>query len=236
MNITESIATDIGGSIQVILGNTPEIQVYANSNINQYQWCDRRFRKTSDQWNNKSYDTRLEIKDMLINHIYSTLQLRLVPHEIAKKLQNFKFNIRCEYVYQDEKIVNVLHQRINEDHNSFVTNQRGNNWDYVEKGYLTDLKDITDVGGSYSGDILAPDLPTVQMWLREVHNLHINITKQYECKTTPATFMGWSLYIAGETFEENLKINEKLVSMTFRSYDDALEWGIDLCLTSIKIK
>jgi len=71
MNITESIAKEISFEVTEFLRKTPEIQVYANSNINQYQWRDGRFIETSDVWNNPSYDTRQEMRIALKTHLES---------------------------------------------------------------------------------------------------------------------------------------------------------------------
>lgn len=71
MNIIESIAKEISNDVADFLIKTPEIQVYANSNINQYQWRDGRFFDTSDVWNNPSYDTRLEMREALKIHLES---------------------------------------------------------------------------------------------------------------------------------------------------------------------
>jgi hypothetical protein len=71
MNITESIAKEISFEVAEFLRKTPEIQVYANSNINQYQWRDSRFTETSDVWNNPSYDTRQEMRVALKTHLES---------------------------------------------------------------------------------------------------------------------------------------------------------------------
>lgn len=69
MNITESIAKEISFELAEFLRKTPEIQVYANSNINKYQWRDGRFAETSDVWNNPSYDTRTEMRKALKTYL-----------------------------------------------------------------------------------------------------------------------------------------------------------------------
>ena len=66
----------------------------------------------------------------------------------------------------------------------------------------------------------------IQKWLREVHGIHINITKVYECSKTPAKFDGWNIYIAGKDFETEFKINSALISEYFDTYEEALEAGI----------
>jgi hypothetical protein len=71
-----------------------------------------------------------------------------------------------------------------------------------------------------------PTQSLLQKWLREVHNIHINITKLYECSKEPAIFEGWSIYIAGRTFETNYPINKDLLTKVFKTYKEALEKGL----------
>lgn len=71
MNITESIAKQIGGEIENLINNTPEIQIYENSNINSYQWRDSRFEETEDVWKNRKNDakTEEELIEILKRHL-----------------------------------------------------------------------------------------------------------------------------------------------------------------------
>jgi len=69
MNITKEIAEELGGKIKKILDNTPEIQIYANHNINEYQWRDNRYEEYSDTWKNKSYLTRRDLKNAIKEYL-----------------------------------------------------------------------------------------------------------------------------------------------------------------------
>ena len=69
MNITESIGQEIGQGVATFLKNTPEIQIYANSSINRYQWRDGRFKDRCDVWNNEDYATRMEMKNALMEYL-----------------------------------------------------------------------------------------------------------------------------------------------------------------------
>lgn len=81
MNITESIINELSVEsndsvyADFVRENT-QIHVYANSNINKYQWRDSRFEETKDVWNNPMYDTRTEMRNALKTYIekYITLQ------------------------------------------------------------------------------------------------------------------------------------------------------------------
>ena len=74
----------------------------------------------------------------------------------------------------------------------------------------------------------------LQQWLREVYNIHINITKVYECSKSPAKFDGWNIYIAGKDFETSFEINNSLISKYFNTYEEALESGLLEALKLIK--
>lgn len=71
MNITDSVAKQIGGEIEILIKNTPEIQIYANDNINAYQWRDSRFEETKDVWTNRKNDanTRTELIKIIKHHL-----------------------------------------------------------------------------------------------------------------------------------------------------------------------
>lgn len=71
MNVTTSIANQAGGELKEFIENNSEIQIYANDNINKYQWRDSRFYDTIDVWTNKNQDcdTRDELIIVLKNHM-----------------------------------------------------------------------------------------------------------------------------------------------------------------------
>lgn len=78
--------------------------------------------------------------------------------------------------------------------------------------------------------ISQPTQSLLQRWLREKYNIHINITKVYECSKTPAIFDGWNIYIAGKDFETNYNVNSSLISKYFETYEEALEYGLQEAL------
>ena len=71
MNITEQIGLEIGNGVNVFLNKTPEIQVYANSSTDAYQWRDGRFKETHDVWCNKDYKSRGKLKVAIMKHLKS---------------------------------------------------------------------------------------------------------------------------------------------------------------------
>lgn len=79
-----------------------------------------------------------------------------------------------------------------------------------------------------------PTQSLLQKHLRETYDIHINITKVYDCSKSPAIFEGWCIHIAGKTFETNYTINDMLISKSFESYEDALEVGLQESVLLIK--
>ena len=73
----------------------------------------------------------------------------------------------------------------------------------------------------------------LQKWLREVHNIHISVTKVYECSKSPARFKGWNIFIAGKDFETNYEINNTLVYKYYNTYEEALEASLKEALKLI---
>lgn len=71
MNITTQIAEQIGGEIETLIKTTKEIQFYANSNLDAYQWMDSRFKDTSDVWKNSIPETRFELINDFKRHLES---------------------------------------------------------------------------------------------------------------------------------------------------------------------
>lgn len=69
MNITTQIAEQIGGDIEILIKDNPQIQFYANSNLNCYQWRDSRFEDTSDVWHNNETQTRQELISEFKSHL-----------------------------------------------------------------------------------------------------------------------------------------------------------------------
>lgn len=83
MNITVAIGKEIGVGVSQFLDKTPEIQVYANSNIHAYQWRDARKKETCDVWENESYDTRGEMRSALMNHLIDSGDLTQENKQMA---------------------------------------------------------------------------------------------------------------------------------------------------------
>lgn len=69
MNITNSIAKQIGGEVEKLILKTPQIQFYANDAINAYQWRDSRYNDTADVWKNGQELSRKDLIDTFLKHL-----------------------------------------------------------------------------------------------------------------------------------------------------------------------
>lgn len=85
-------------------------------------------------------------------------------------------------------------------------------------------------------DYHAPTQSLLQKWLREVHNIHINITRIYNFNKKPAIFQGYNIYISGKSSEDITygEINNKLIRKYYNDYEKALEAGLQEALKLIK--
>ena len=114
----------------------------------------------------------------------------------------------------------------------------GNWMGFVDKFYHPRTGTLLSMGRTgrppFNTLIYAPTQSLMQRWLREVHEIHINIQMLYQCNIEPAEFEGWIIYIAGESFETNYEINKDLISKVFKSYEEALEYGLFEMLKLIK--
>jgi len=69
MNITDDIAQQLSKTEQEYLATNPSIQIYANGYSDKYQWRDSSLEETSNQFENKSFDTRGEIIEFITKYI-----------------------------------------------------------------------------------------------------------------------------------------------------------------------
>jgi hypothetical protein len=69
MNITSKIAEEIGGELEKYILANAEIQFYANSATDEYQWKDSRFEETAGVFDNKSGNSRKEVITIFKKHI-----------------------------------------------------------------------------------------------------------------------------------------------------------------------
>lgn len=69
MNITDSIAKEIGGDIEKLIKENMSIQFYYNGSIGIYQWVDARFNLTQNGWLNKDAKDRVELIAIFKKHL-----------------------------------------------------------------------------------------------------------------------------------------------------------------------
>lgn len=69
MNITSQIAARIGGELEELINNTPEIQFYVTYNPDRYKWRDGRFKSSCNIDYNPVAESRAELIDLFERHI-----------------------------------------------------------------------------------------------------------------------------------------------------------------------
>jgi hypothetical protein len=97
----------------------------------------------------------------------------------------------------------------------------------LETAKLAKEKGFNGNYGYFNEVWMAPTQSLLQRWLREVHNIHIVMNTIYDYSKTPEEFDGWSIYI-GLNSRKDIKsdINDKLISIYFNTYEEALEKGL----------
>lgn len=147
---------------------------------------------------------------------------QIISWETAKLAKEKGFNIPVSRYYRDEKlIVNFEDSGCNEESYYFDADSLNENWN---DGRVVN-KDNNSCWGctkpSYMNVYSASTQALLQRWLREVHNLHIQICigttidKPTKC---------WVYYIQndkGRTIQWNTNSDE-----VFNSYEEALEQGL----------
>ena len=98
-----------------------------------------------------------------------------------------------------------------------------------------ELKYWGSITGKYDDYILAPTQSLLQCWLRDVHNLHICIHPEFY--TTGINYCIQVLCYAPEL--EDCENHDKCTFMhgdngEYPTYEDALEFGLELALNLIK--
>ena len=76
----------------------------------------------------------------------------------------------------------------------------------------------------------APTQSLLQKWLREVHNIHIHISRVYEYSNKPRVFEGWCVYVDNGVENSNLKCNDFFIKNFYKFYEGALEAGLQEAL------
>lgn len=121
---------------------------------------------------------------------------QLVTKNVGALLKEFSFDwkvIHWYYVKQSDRVNSYRHPSF-QNHNAHNSKHR----------------------------ISAPDLFTVEQWLREVHNLHIALIPSSELAY-------WKVRVYSSDGYENM-------TGTFDAHDSALSAGISYCLTLLKEK
>ena len=155
---------------------------------------------------------------------------QLITFETAKLAKDKGFKISCEYAYYYRK-----------EH--FIEDVR-NHGDDIKVEYipprLCKTKSINEEKfyGRSNHEIFVCEAPTqslLQKWLREEHDIYINLQRMFECNVDPAKFEGFIIHIGCKTFEMEYSINKELKNLYFNTYEQALEEGLKEGLNLINI-
>jgi len=131
---------------------------------------------------------------------------QLVSFETAKLAKEKGFNICCSYASYNNLEELYYHSASNYEGGDSITYE-----DLIQNSY---------------SNYPASTQSLLQKWFRDIHNIHINITRVYAYNKTPAIFVGWNIYIGGKDFETDYEINNTLISKYFSNYEEALEVGL----------
>jgi len=71
--IAEELGKEFGVKYENILNSIDEIKLYANHEWLKYQWTDLRYKKYSDAYKNKMFDTRSKFKKFIIEYLDNEL-------------------------------------------------------------------------------------------------------------------------------------------------------------------
>lgn len=121
---------------------------------------------------------------------------------------------------------------ITEDYVSFevakLLKEKGFYTPYCYRYYFPELKSKTPTISSRvipkdTDKYLAPTLQMVMKWLREVHNLHVDVDpSEGDWNPTVLELEGWSCVVK---YDDNIPIQD--------SYEEACEAAIKYCLTNL---
>ena len=95
MNITSQIAARIGGELEVLINNTPEIQFYVVYSPDMYKWKDSRFKDTCNVDNNPKAESRAELITIFEKHIKDKEGMKFTLEDIIDAVQ-YGFDYRVE--------------------------------------------------------------------------------------------------------------------------------------------
>ena len=98
---------------------------------------------------------------------------------------------------------------------------------YHEEGFVINPKNIME-----SSELISMIL--IQKWLRDEKNIYILIDRVYNYADDRPVFNGWSIYIDVDNPDNSDKINNKLINLYFKSYEESLEYGLKEALQIIK--
>ncbi|MHA1483130.1 MAG: hypothetical protein ACTSQA_06810 [Candidatus Heimdallarchaeaceae archaeon] len=171
---------------------------------------------------------------------------KLVKTDTAILAKSKGFDLKCDYNHCDGETYNPLHNQINRDYKSFVTDRRGSNWDYIDKGFLERLVELVSEGNALEWDLPVPTQTDLQTWLREKHKIEVYVIPVFREKcgydsfkrdgwtfevitAEPCQFLTWSDFNqCGEDRDEEIQEEGELICLkpSFESFEEAFEQGL----------
>lgn len=161
---------------------------------------------------------------------------QLISFDTAKLAKEKGFNVPTENKYLPSgECIHILKNQIVEDNENF-TFDRGSLWEYIEKGYLKNLLKlctpsldnvwITD--DLKHCEYLAPTQSILHKWLRDTHNIDIDIGTDYHRESK-----WYEVYIWEDDRGDYIEGEEKDSIFSFENYEQALEAGLLKALIKI---
>lgn len=151
---------------------------------------------------------------------------QLVTYNTAKLAEKCGFDLLCANYFDEEdenNSYNLIHRGIEEDFESFITYERGSNWDYIEKGYLERLHSY--ISKNEFTDLRRPTQSFLYQWIRNLYEIEISLKSWKEDNK-----IVW--YYSVQKFGQQSKYLFKV--KPFLKHEHAFEQGLEDSLNLIK--
>jgi hypothetical protein len=143
---------------------------------------------------------------------------RLISEETVKLANEKGFN---EYTSRMKSLYVILEDLWEQDHHN------GNDFlMYVTDDIITSEEPPSHPGIKYKVIGKRPTQSILQKWLRDVHNIHISLTRVYKLNNNVPSFSGYCIYIGDGEFESKIPINTFFNLNYYPTYEEALEVGL----------
>lgn len=163
----------------------------------------------------------------------NNMKKQLISFELAVLIKALNFNEDCLYFYNNhanKKEVTLETNIITEDK---CCNSNSGGCDYCA------CYDVFNTNGELSSyEFSAPTLTEVQTWLRDNYNCFVEVNMHSPIDETPITKTNLRFFVEvnyyGQNFDLILSDEEDFSEIDFKSYEEALELGLQEALKLIK--